>query len=207
MVRRTKEEAQETRALLLDTAENLFREKGVSRTSLAEVAQRAGLTRGAIYWHFENKADLFNAMCDRATLPLEALLENMADPDHPDPLGRLRHAIVQALSLVEQDSRCRQVFEILTLKCEFVNELEDTVQRRQECRRGARDVFAQTLENARKRGQIAPGLDIMMAASALLAYVDGLIMDWGLQRAGYSLAEQAGPMVDLFLSGMKARQG
>ena len=51
MVRRTKEEALETRNLLLDVAERVFNEKGVSRTSLAEIAEAAGLTRGAIYWH------------------------------------------------------------------------------------------------------------------------------------------------------------
>ena len=91
MARRTKEEAQETRTLILDTAEQVFRDRGVSRTSLAEIAQRAGVTRGAIYWHFQDKADLFTAMCDRATLPLEALMENMADPDQPDPLGLYLH--------------------------------------------------------------------------------------------------------------------
>lgn len=207
MARRTKEEAQETRALLLDTAECLFREKGVSRTSLAEVAQKAGLTRGAIYWHFENKADLFTAMCDRATLPMEALLENMADPDHPDPLGLLRRANVQVLSLIEQDSRCRRVFEILTQKCEFVDEMAGHVQRRQECRQGVRDVVRQVFENARRRGQVRADLDAELAATALLAYIDGLILDWGIEPDAYSLAEKAGPLMDLFFSGLVGRQG
>jgi len=203
MVRRTKVEAQETRARLLDTAESLFREKGVTRTSLSEIAQHAGLTRGAIYWHFQNKADLFNAMCDRATLPLEALLANMADPDQPDPLGLVQRATVQALSMVEQDGRCRRVFEILTLKCEFVDELEGTVKRRQECRSGAREVFGQALENARWRGQLRQDIDVGLAATALLAFVDGLILDWGLEPDAYSLSAQAGPLVDLFLSGLR----
>ncbi|MFA5081588.1 MAG: TetR family transcriptional regulator [Hydrogenophilaceae bacterium] len=207
MARRTKEEAQETRSLILDTAENVFRDKGVSRTSLAEIAQQAGVTRGAIYWHFENKADLFTAMCDRATLPLEALLENMADPDQPDPLGLLRRAGVQALALVEQDGRCRRVFEILTLKCEYVDELAPNVQRRRECRMGARDVFRLALDNARRRGQVRADLDTTLAAVALLAYIDGLIMDWGLEPTAYSLAEQAGPMLDFFFSGLSGGQG
>jgi TetR/AcrR family acrAB operon transcriptional repressor len=207
MVRRTKQEAQETRSHLLDTAENLFREKGVSRTSLAEIAQQAGVTRGAIYWHFENKADLFNAMCDRATLPMEALLENMADPDQPDPLGLLRRANVQALSLVERDARCRRVFEILTLKCEYVDELAPNVQRRQECRQGVREVIRQALENARRRGQVRADLDVDLAATALLAFIDGLILDWGIEPQAYSLAEKAGPLIDLFLSGLIGGQG
>lgn len=207
MARRTKEEAQETRALILDTAENVFLEKGVSRTSLAEIAHQAGVTRGAIYWHFENKADLFTAMCDRATLPLEALLENMADPDQPDPLGLMRRASVEALTTVEQDGRCRRVFEILTLKCEYVDELAPNVTRRQECRMGARDVFRLALENARRRGQVRADLDTGLAAIALLAFIDGLILDWSLEPTAYSLAGQAGPMMDFFFSGLTGGQG
>ena len=72
MARRTKEEALATRHRLLDAAEVLFQAQGVSQTSLQQIAQQAGATRGAIYWHFKDKADLFNAMMDRVTLPLEA---------------------------------------------------------------------------------------------------------------------------------------
>ena len=59
MARRTKGEALETRHRILDVAERVFSERGVTRTSLADVAKAAGVTRGAIYWHFADKADLF----------------------------------------------------------------------------------------------------------------------------------------------------
>lgn len=87
MVRRTKEEALETRNRILDAAEHVFFEKGVSRSSLADIAQAAGVTRGAIYWHFENKGDLFTAMFDRVILPLDEMKAATVDPDEPDPLG------------------------------------------------------------------------------------------------------------------------
>jgi TetR/AcrR family acrAB operon transcriptional repressor len=54
MARKTKEEAQETRNAILDAAELVFQEHGVSHTSLAEIAAAAGVTRGAVYWHFAN---------------------------------------------------------------------------------------------------------------------------------------------------------
>ena len=76
MARRTKEDADATRQALLDAAEAVFYAKGVGRASLAEIAQAAGATRGAIYWHFKDKVDLFNAMMDRVTLPLEACPES-----------------------------------------------------------------------------------------------------------------------------------
>ena len=48
-MRRTKEDAQQTRESLLDAAECLFAERGVSRTSLQDIAKAAGVTRGAVY--------------------------------------------------------------------------------------------------------------------------------------------------------------
>ena len=71
MVRRTKEEAQETRSQILDAAEQAFYERGVARTTLADIAGRAGVTRGAIYWHFSNKSDLLQALLDTLHEPLD----------------------------------------------------------------------------------------------------------------------------------------
>ena len=71
MARRTKEDAIATRNGLLDAAELVFSEKGLSRASLSDIAQAAGATRGAIYWHFKDKVDLFNAMMERVTLQFE----------------------------------------------------------------------------------------------------------------------------------------
>ena len=50
LARRTKEDAFATRNSLLDAAEQVFYEQGVARASLNEIAQRAGATRGAVYW-------------------------------------------------------------------------------------------------------------------------------------------------------------
>src|SRR5512145_2660241 len=72
MVRKTKEAALATREALIDAAERVFRRNGVTRTSLADVAAEAGMTRGAIYWHFRDKAELLEAMCSRTTMPHHA---------------------------------------------------------------------------------------------------------------------------------------
>jgi len=48
MVRRTKEEAEQTRDQILDAAEILFFERGVAHTSLEQIARAAGVTRGAV---------------------------------------------------------------------------------------------------------------------------------------------------------------
>lgn len=205
MVRRTKEAAEETRARILDTAEQVFHEKGVTRTSLADIASRAGVTRGAIYWHFENKADLFQAMCERATLPLEAMLSEIGKEDLDDPLASLRAGCVGVLRQVEEDARCRRVFEIMSHKCEFVDEMAGTMARRQGCRQDAMALIEDNLAMALKRGQLPAGLDARRAAIGLFAYLDGLIHNWNLMPEHYSLADEAGPLIDLFLNGLRGQ--
>ena len=83
MVRKTKQEAQETRESILDAAERLFHANGVSRTSLQDIAHAAEVTRGAIYWHFKDKAELFDAMMQRGTMPLEEGMSLHSPPAQP----------------------------------------------------------------------------------------------------------------------------
>jgi TetR/AcrR family acrAB operon transcriptional repressor len=196
MARRTKEDAQATRTHLLDTAEVVFREKGVSRTSLADIAS---------YWHFENKADLFVAMCDRATLPLETMFDSVAAPDLADPLAKLREGCIEVLRQAEQDQRCRRVFEILNFKCEFVDDLAPTMLRRKECRQGAKEIIERNLRLAIERGQIPPQTDLRRAAIGLFSYIDGLIINWSMEPDSYSLAEQARALIDIFIEGLRRR--
>ena len=85
MARKTKEDALVTRELILDAAERVFHLRGVSRTSLQEIAKDAGLTRGAIYWHFENKGELFHAMMERVTLPMMARMTKATPMEASNP--------------------------------------------------------------------------------------------------------------------------
>ncbi|EPK1419543.1 TetR family transcriptional regulator, partial [Pseudomonas aeruginosa] len=62
MARKTKEESQKTRDGILDAA----LEKGVGTTAMADLADAAGVSRGAVYGHYKNKIEVCLAMCDRA---------------------------------------------------------------------------------------------------------------------------------------------
>src|SRR6476646_831039 len=108
MVRRSKEDALATRSALLDAAEHVFLAQGVAGTSLNDIALAAGTTRGAIYWHFKDKADLFNAMMARVTLPLESAFEQSAGD--ADPLAGMRECMLRALRHTAGDEQTRRVF-------------------------------------------------------------------------------------------------
>jgi TetR/AcrR family transcriptional regulator, acrAB operon repressor len=202
MVRRTKEEAQATRNLILDTAEVVFHERGVSRSSLNEIAQAAGLTRGAIYWHFEDKADLFNAMMKRVTLPLEETAELSGDPSLEDPIAYMRDNFTHALRLTVNDPQVRRVFGIAMHKVEYVGELTAVRDRhlaiRDECLQHAQ----RGITLAMQRGQLAKRIPARSAALGLHALIDGLIQNWMLDPEAFDLVKVGQQVLDSYLAGL-----
>lgn len=78
MARKSKEEAEQTRLLLLDTAMKVFSQKGLNKATLAGIASEAGLTRGAIYWHFKDKADLLDALWQEQSTAVQHAAEAVA---------------------------------------------------------------------------------------------------------------------------------
>jgi TetR/AcrR family acrAB operon transcriptional repressor len=200
MARCTKEEAQETRSRILDAAEDVFHAKGVAGTSLADVALAADVTRGAIYWHFRNKADLFDAMCERVRLPMEAMIEATADSKEPDPLGQLRKTCVFVLRQTAQDPHSRKVRDILFHKCEFLDTSDPLSGRRRQCHADAKARFERILANAIARGQLPKDLDVALAASLLHAALSGILGNWLFSPDAFDLAEEAERMVDACLA-------
>ena len=75
MPRRTADEASQTRSAILDAALFVFAERGVHAAQLEEVARRAGVTRGALYHHFDGKTELLSAvLAERWSSTMEPVL-------------------------------------------------------------------------------------------------------------------------------------
>ena len=198
MVKKTKEEAQETRNRLLDTAEEVFHSKGVSQTTLNDIASAAGMTRGAIYWHFKNKLDLFNALCDRVTLPLETRAEASASAEVADPLGELRETARFLFQQVARDVHTRRVFDILFNKCEFVSELGPIVERDNRVRDEFKQRFERVFVNAKARGQLPECLDNRLAVISYQSFVKGILRTWLLEPDSFDLEQDGNRMMDGF---------
>jgi TetR/AcrR family acrAB operon transcriptional repressor len=199
MVRRTKEDAQVTRDRLLDAAEQVFSRRGVSGTSLNEVAAAAGVTRGAVYWHFLDKAALFNAMMERVTLPLE---QELAAENPGDPLGTLKERFVGALRKTVSDPQTRRVFEIATNKVEYVDELKAVRERHLGVRDNCMKIGANRLSEAQRLGQIQLAIPVRSAAIGLHAVIDGLIRNWMLDPDAFDLVKVGKQVLDSYLAGL-----
>lgn len=205
MVRKTKEDAQETRHRILDGAVEVFGRQGVSQTSLNDIAKEAGVTRGAIYWHFDNKVDMFNAMIERLVCPLLLKSEERETLMASDPLGFIRSAVEEFLGKLVHDPSFRRVFEIFWHKCEYVGDLAALRHKHLEEGESHIDIIQQAMSLAQEKGQLAPGLTPHQATIGLVAVVDGLAFNWTKNMQMFPLESYANPIVEAYFRGLGAR--
>lgn len=205
MARRTKEEAAATRDSILDAAEKLFVEQGVSRTTLQHIATEAGVTRGAIYWHFDDKSALFNAMMERATLPFECAFNVLEQAGETDPLRDLLNFLNEIFRVTEQNPQARRVFEIATLKVEFVSELDAVRVRRRQSQQDWMTYVEGRLQQAIDGGRIPQGVNRGVLALGLWSTMDGLIRNWMFDPASFSLIECGALIIETMIEGIRVK--
>lgn len=205
MVRRTKEDAQVTRNRILDTAVDVFNHQGVARTSLNDIARQAGVTRGAIYWHFANKVALFDAMIERLICPLMINAEDREARIAADPLGFILDASREFLGKMLSDLNFRRVFEILWHKCEYVGEMATIRDSHLEEGENHIDILERAFTLARERGQISERLTPHQATIGLISQLDGLLFNWTKNPAMFPLETYAEPILGAWFCGLGAK--
>lgn len=201
MARRTKEDAQKTRESLLDAAETVFLRRGVTLATLEEIAKEAGVTRGALYWHFENKISIFRAMHERVKQPLDIMFEQMTAGD--DPLEGLRSMISYVLNLLGTDEHARNVFTILRLRSE--NTYCADSEYGAELEQKQKEVYAKFERIFRQIHQhhpLADGIDPTLAAIALHSFISGVFWDYLRNPQTYPITTAADTLVQAFFRGI-----
>jgi len=179
MVRKTKTETEQTRLQIIAAARRVFAKRGVSRTTLAQIAKEAGVTRGAIYWHFKNKPDLFFAMMEQVSLPLIDRIDGIIPSESPgDPLLAIQESMLEILRLLKEDDVARTTFEIVVLKCEYVDEFASLESRVIKTGCAFIEKTTRAYADAQKKGLVRG--DIAPAEFALESYtfMKGLIQLW-----------------------------
>ena len=202
VARKTKEEAQETRNAILDAAEIVFQERGVSRTSLNEIAKAAGVTRGAVYWHFANKVDLFDALFQRVFGPIETRLKLLESSKEGNPIDQLRTLILHFIDQVINDPRYFRILEITWHKCEYVGEMATIRDNHLECGNRYLTIFEEGFRLAQERGHLPVTIAPRCAAVGLIAVVDGLVVNWTLGNTHFSLADFGPVIINAYLAGL-----
>ncbi|MBP7518034.1 MAG: TetR family transcriptional regulator, partial [Desulfobulbus sp.] len=160
------------------------------------IAREAGVTRGAIYWHFTNKADLLNALWDEVLLLYTPLARASESRDEPDPLGRLREVYVRFLGRLADDPRQQQLIRILFDQGSGSEDI-DLIRTRHLQTLHQRNRSVQTvLRNAIDRGQLSPDLDVRLGTIAVVSFIHGLIANWVLTPDMFDIKGDAPALIE-----------
>lgn len=175
MARRTKEEALETRLQIIDAARRVFHTEGVNRSTLDKVAKAAGVTRGAVYWHFTNKAALFLAVKQTYTSEFDQLQSLLSTTDNQTPLNALANYLHALFSALLDNAAARETFEIIMLRCEYVEEFHEVLQVITEPCTDILASFSRLYRQAKVVNELKPGLDPELMALDTLAFARGTL--------------------------------
>lgn len=187
----SRKKGQDTRDRILDAAEDVFYEKGYSQTALNEIAQVAGMTRGAIYWNFKNKEDVFNEMCNRVRKLMMDLVVDASERDDGNPIEALKQTQARITREIVQNSRFRKVLTIILLRCEYTHEMNRVRVQMLEWRRYTNGLLEEALTGAQKKRLLPQDLDIRMMVDMLRDSYWGMVRDWLFDPTQYELEERA----------------
>jgi TetR/AcrR family acrAB operon transcriptional repressor len=205
MARRTKEESLETRRAIIDAARDVFFEHGVTSTSLEQIAAAAGVTRGAIYWHFADKVALFYAMRDEVKIPLvDRSDEALAHAGDLDPLQRIECFLRVILDQIFKDEATRKTFQIMTFKCEYVGEFARDLSLSTKMHCDLHGKLGAIYRAARRQGILRESVTPTSAASDTLIFVSGLIRLFAVDGDGALIRRDAERLVSDHVSGKRA---
>ena len=199
---RRKADAERTREAILDAAETTFLVQGVSRTTLAHIAQEAGVTRGAIYWHFEDKAAVFDALLERVRLPLDGIVDDAVQRLGTTPVECLRDIAQPSLAGICHDLPLQRAATIVLHRCEKLEDKHPRIcmitQLPKHAEAHVEALFEQALADGNLRADLTPA----SARRQFHGFLIGVCFDWLQDPQQYSLADEYDGIVETLMRGL-----
>lgn len=206
MVRKTKEDAELTRKRIVDAARTVFLKRGVSRSSLEHIAAEANVTRGAVYWHFENKTDIFHAIREQVFLPLIDSIDDRLSatfPDYDNPLDQIEASLCNTINDLNSNIEMRETYEIIMIKCEYVDEFATVLHQMLHNCSCIVDKLEAAYERAHTQDLLATSLNPRALAMDTHLFFGGLLHMWIKDADGTRFRYQA---IELIKSHMNLRR-
>ena len=202
LMRRTKEESEKTREDILNAAVEVFTAKGVARGTLEDIAKAANVTRGAIYWHFKNKMEIFDALHERLNRPLVDMIMADIEKDHPEPVAQLRDLCIQLLLGLDKDVQKRKAFVLFMQKCDYTGEFAKCKEKHCAQKAEKMRLFRRYFEKAKKAGKLPKGADPDLLTQAVGCFMKGIIYEYLENPDGFNMKSKAPKLVGLFFDNM-----
>ena len=201
-MKRTKEEAAVTRATLLKAALSVFSKKGYAAATLDDVAATAKVTRGAIYWHFKGKADLYNTLVEEMSARGASVVQQ-AVAEGGTLIDILRRVFISQCALIEDDKEARAVMELALFKTGLDSELQ--VGRKKQIHAGNALIagIADAMKMGVSQGVLRDDMDPTDMARAFIAFENGAIQQWLASPKSFSLKKSAESFAEILIKGLQ----
>lgn len=185
MPRKTKDEAEQTRQGIMRAALTVFSDKGVSRSSLADIAKEAGVTRGAIYWHFENKSDLMHKMM----MHYFDCMDQQVRDEHQDYKGSamLLRAAESWIDIIESSEELQMLLEISFFKMEHTGDMSALHEIESNLLQADIAQMSNDLQCEIDEGVFRADVNLEEVSIILVSTIHGLLMQWILLKKKFSL--------------------
>jgi TetR/AcrR family acrAB operon transcriptional repressor len=202
-MRRTKEEAEQTRQALLDAALLVFSRDGFSASRLADIAAEAGVTRGAVYHHFQNKATLYLTLLERAEAEQQAVMQKAIEEG--GSIAQItRRIMTTSLQALAQRPTFRAVMALSLFKVADSQELSDLIEKRKQEAVTLIESIAAVMAKGIAAGDFRQDLEPHTAARAFVAYQQGLTRLWLVNSEAFAIDKEADRLTDVYMNGILA---
>jgi TetR/AcrR family acrAB operon transcriptional repressor len=197
-MRRTKADSEQTKQAILDAAVEVFSEDGVAKASLEKIAKLAAVTRGAVYWHFENKQQIFDALHESLHEPfIQTIIQGLEDAGE-NPIGQLQSICTKLLTDLVHDEKRRKLLTLFLIKCDYSGGFADSKERYNAAKANKISALSQYFKKAIEKGQLSAKSDPHMLTLAISAFLRGIAEEYLENPDTYPLEKNAGPLMALF---------
>lgn len=189
-MRRTKEDAEQTRKAILASAMDMFYEKGYSKTTFDEIAKRIGLTKGAVYWYFRNKPDIVAALInDFAEMYLANIREYVAN-NSPVSFESIIGMELLNNKQIREDPQFYKFLFFVSCQMEWseaiINKIQPSVEQTKQV---TRSLFIDALQTLQKENKIRKDVDIIKICEILMTMYGGMLDAYFTKRITNDLDE------------------
>lgn len=200
-MRRTKEDSEQTKQQVLHAALEIFSEQGYQKAQLNEIADKAGVTRGAIYWHFENKEDLFIKLIQTVSMKSQEVMMNVIQRGESF-LEITTNILIEQWKLLEDNDDYKKTMKLVLLNA---GDLQGFTLLRQQQLIADQAMIKQIsdfMSMGIAQGVLRQDLNPIAAAHSYLALQKGFTINWLLMEEAFSIKELAKEVANTFIKGL-----
>jgi TetR/AcrR family transcriptional regulator, acrAB operon repressor len=202
-MRRTKEEAEQTKQHIIRSAIKVMNKKGLSSTRFEDIAKEANVTRGAIYHYFKNKSEILYAIHQGHKKRIHEFMDKFTSGD-VEPIHGMKQALIETFIQFEKNDEFREVEELF-LKIEFASIIKEdkelcnmfsTDREESICR------LIEILKQGQESGIIRNDIEIEKLVYSVMSFFVGITSLWSMQYLKFSIADMAKDYVEILYSGI-----